>query len=306
MNGDVVGPFEIGVMLPLNQFGPERTTARWHELRRMAARAEEIGFDTVWTPDELLWQEEEGPPRGVWDGVSMAGAVAAVTSSTKVGTWVMAALHRNPGIIAKTAETLDEISGGRFIFGLGAGHEWPGQAHAFGLPEDHIFGRFEEALQIIIPLLRGGHADFEGTWHAARGLTQAPVGPRPNAIPILIGGNGPRGQRAAAAHADIYSCYIEERAHVDEVAPRLASLDAICAEIGRDPVTLGRSVGVVVMPEEPVGARDSAISGSADEIADAFRSFRDVGFSRLEIMLNPGTLAALEALAPVVEQVHAD
>lgn len=218
----------------------------------------------------------------------------------------MSALHRNAGIIAKAAETLDEISGGRFVFGLGAGHEWPGQAHAFGLPEDHIFGRFEEALEIIIPLLRGGHANFEGTWHAARDLPQQPVGPRPNGIPILIGGNGPRGQRAAARHADIYSCYVEERAQVDEVAPRLASLDVICAEIGRDPSTLGRSVGVSVLPLELAGLRADAISGSAEEIADAFRSFRDAGFTQLEMMFHPGTVAAVEALAPVLELLDAD
>jgi alkanesulfonate monooxygenase SsuD/methylene tetrahydromethanopterin reductase-like flavin-dependent oxidoreductase (luciferase family) len=236
----------------------------------------------------------------------MAAAVAAVTTRATVGTWVLSALHRNAGIIAKTAETLDEISGGRFLFGLGAGHEWPGQARAFGLPEDHIVGRFEEALEIIVPLLRGGHADFEGTWHAARDLPQQPVGPRPNAIPILIGGNGPKGQRAAARHAEIYSCYVEERAVIDEVAPRLASLDAICAEIGRDPATIGRSVGVSVNPTIAAGARDDVVSGSAEAIADQVRSFRDGGFTRLEIMFSPGTMAALDALAPVVAMVRAD
>jgi alkanesulfonate monooxygenase SsuD/methylene tetrahydromethanopterin reductase-like flavin-dependent oxidoreductase (luciferase family) len=298
--------FELGIVLPLMQFGPEMTTVRWSEIQAMAGRAEAIGFDTIWTPDELLWRMEEGPTRGVWEGVSMAGAVAAVTSRAKVGTWVMSALHRNAGIIAKAAETLDEISGGRFVFGLGAGHEWPGQAHAFGLPEDQIFARFDEALQVIIPLLRGGHADFEGTWHSARDLPQRPVGPRPNRIPILIGGNGPKGQRHAVRHADIYSCYVEARAHVDEVRPRLESLDAICAEVGRDPSTLGRSVGVVVLPLEPAGQRASAISGSTEEIADAFRSFRDGGFTQLEIMVGPGTTEALEALAPVVELLRAD
>jgi alkanesulfonate monooxygenase SsuD/methylene tetrahydromethanopterin reductase-like flavin-dependent oxidoreductase (luciferase family) len=269
-------------------------------------QAEAIGFETIWTPDELLWRMEDGPPRGAWEGVAMAGAVAAVTSRTSVGTWVTSALHRNAAIIAKAAETLDEISGGRFVFGLGAGHHWPGQAHAFGLPEDRIFDRFEESLQVIIPLLRGGHADFEGTWHAARDLPQRPVGPRPGAIPILIGGNGPRGQRAAARHADIYSCYVEELAHIDEVRPRLEALAAICADVERDPATIGRSVGVVVLPLEGAGFRASAISGSADEIADAIRSFRDGGFTRLEIMLNPGTMEALDALAPVVELIRAD
>jgi len=299
-------PFEIGVVLPIMQYGPDRTTARWAEIRDMAIRAESIGFDTIWTPDELLWRMEDGPPRGVWEGVSIAGAVASVTSRTSVGTWVMSALHRNPGIIAKAAETLDEISGGRFVFGLGAGHHWPGQAHAFGLPEDHIIDRFEEALQIIVPLLRDGRADFKGTWHAAHDLPQQPVGPRPNGIPILIGGNGPRGQRAAARYADIYSCYVEQCAQVDEVAPRLESLDAICAELGRDPATIGRSVGVSVHPLDPVGKRPDVVSGSSEEIADAFRSFRDGGFTRLEIMLGPGTMEALDALAPVVELVHAD
>ena len=298
--------FELGVVLPLMQFGPERTTARWSTIREMAVRAEAIGFDTIWTPDELLWRMDDGPPRGVWEGVAMAGAVAAVTSRTQVGTWVMSALHRNAAIIAKAAETLDEISGGRFVFGLGAGHHWPGQAHAFGLPEDRIFDRFEESLQVIIPLLRGGHADFQGTWHAAHDLPQRPVGPRPNAIPILIGGNGPRGQRAAARFADIYSCYVEERAEVDEVRPRLESLEAICEELGRDPATIGRSVGVVVLPLEAAGSHASAICGSPEEIADAFRSFRDGGFSRLEIMVNPGTMEALDALAPVVALIRAD
>lgn len=298
--------FEIGIVLPIMQYGPDRATPRWTDIREMALRAEAIGFDTIWTPDELLWRAKEGPPQGVWDGVSMAGAVAAVTSRARVGTWVMSALHRNAGIIAKTAETLDEISGGRFVFGLGAGHVWPGQARAFGLPEDHVFDRFEEALQVIIPLLRGGQANFEGTWHAARDLPQQPVGPRPNRIPILIGGNGPRGQRAAARHADIYSCYAEERSHVDELGPRLASLDAICAEVGRDPATIGRSAGVLVNPLAPAGERPNVISGSAEDIADAFRSFREVGFTQLEIMFSPGTMAALEALAPVLELLDAD
>ena len=295
--------FKLGLVLPIAQFGPERAIARWADIREMAVRAETAGFDTIWTTDELLWRTEDGPPRGVWEGVAMAGAVAEATTRAQVGSWVMSALHRNPGIIAKAAETLDEISGGRFVFGLGAGHAWPGQAHAFGLPEHDIFARFEEALAIIVPLLRGGHADFEGTWHAARDLPQQPVGPRPNAIPIMIGGNGPKGQRHAVRHADIYSCYVEERALVDEVAPRLASLDAICAEVGRDPASLGRSVGIVVNPLEPAGAQPHAISGSVIEIADQLRAFRDAGFTQVELMLTPGTLDAFDTLAPVLQRV---
>jgi alkanesulfonate monooxygenase SsuD/methylene tetrahydromethanopterin reductase-like flavin-dependent oxidoreductase (luciferase family) len=272
----------------------------------MALRAEVIGFDTVWTPDELLWRPKDHPIMGVWEGIAMAGAVAATTSRVKVGTWVMSALHRNAGIIAKAAETLDEISGGRFVFGLGAGHAWPGQAHAFGLPEDQIFARFEEALEVIVPLMRGGHADFEGTWHAARDLPQVPVGPRPGRIPLMIGGNGPKGQRHAARHADIWSSWAEERSDLGEFGPRLASLDNICVDVGRDPATLGRSAGIDVHPLEPAAQEGGAIAGSAEEIADAFRTFREAGFTQLEIMMSPGTVVALEALAPVLELLDAD
>jgi alkanesulfonate monooxygenase SsuD/methylene tetrahydromethanopterin reductase-like flavin-dependent oxidoreductase (luciferase family) len=300
--------FEIGVVLITGQFGADRATARWTDLRDLAIRAEAMGFDTVWCPDELLWRSKDRAPMGFWDNVAMAGAIAAVTSRVKVGTWVMAALHRNPGIMAKAVETIDEISGGRFVFGLGAGHEWPGQARAFGLPEDHIYQRFEEALEIIVPLLRGGHADFEGTYHAARDLDQRPVGPRPGGIPIMIGGHGPKGMRHAARLADIWSCYAEHRSDVEELGPRVAALEAACAEVGRDPATIGRSAGVDVAPlakAGDAGVSGGAIAGSAPEIADAFRTFRAAGFTQLEFTLQPQSAAALEAMAPVLELLDA-
>ena len=298
--------FEVGVVAPINQAGAERVTPRWRDIREFVLRAEAIGFDTVWTPDELLWRPKDRPVMGVWEGVSMAGAVAATTSRVKIGTWVMSALHRNAGIIAKAVETLDEISGGRFVFGLGAGHEWPGQAHSFGLPEDHIFARFEEALQVIVPLLREGRANFEGTWHAARDLPQVPVGPRPNKIPLMIGGNGPKGQRNAARYADIWSSWAEEKSNLDEFGPRIATLEAVCAEVERDPATIGRSAGVDVSPLQPAGENPNVIAGSAEAMADAIRAFRDGGYTQLEIMLTPGSVEALEALAPVLELLDAD
>ena len=297
--------FEVGLVLPLYQYGPDRTTVRWPQLREMARRAEAMGFDTIWTPDELVWFSNGKPPQGAWDGVAMAGAVAASTTTARVGTWVLSALHRNPGINAKVVETLDEISGGRFVFGLGAGHEWPGQARAFGLPEDRIYARFEEALQIIVPLLRDGRANFEGSFHSARDLPQVPRGPRPGAIPLLLGGHGPKGQRHAVRHADIWSAYVEDRATVDEVGPRIASLEAICAEEGRDPASIGRSIGVYVNPLAPAGERPNLLSGSADEMAATLIDFRNAGYTRAELMPSVGTLEAVEALGPVLEIVRA-
>ena len=284
------------------------STTRWADIRSLASRAEELGFDTVWTADELLWRHADGRPQGWWECVAMTGAVAAATSRVKVGTWILSALHRNPGITAKAVETLDEISGGRFVFGLGSGHAGR-QAHAFGLPEDHVFGRFEEALEVILPLLRQGRSDFEGTFHAARELEHRPVGPRPGRIPIMIGAKGPKMLRLAALHADIWSWYVEERSDLSEFGPRLAALEAACVEVGRDPATIGRSAGIAVEPTSITGAEGvlgTPVKGSAEEIADAFRAFGAAGFTNLELVVWPPTLAAVDALAPVIELLDAD
>src|SRR2546422_9922973 len=115
------------------------STPRWDEIRELALKAEAIGFDTVWIPDELLWRRADGSIHGWWESVAMTGAVAAATSRVKVGTWILSALHRNPAITAKAVETLDEISGGRFVFGLGFGAAGP-PAAAFRLPRGHRYG----------------------------------------------------------------------------------------------------------------------------------------------------------------------
>jgi alkanesulfonate monooxygenase SsuD/methylene tetrahydromethanopterin reductase-like flavin-dependent oxidoreductase (luciferase family) len=299
---------ELGLVLPMEESWTDGSTARWVDIRDLALRAETMGFDTVWIPDELLWRSADGQLRGWWECVSMSGAVAAATSRVKVGTWILSALHRNPGITAKAVETLDEISGGRFVFGLGSGHAGR-QAHAFGLPEDQVYGRFAEAVEIIVPLLRKGRADFEGTFHAARDLEQRPVGPRPGRIPLMIGAKGPKMLRLAALHADIWSWYVEERSDLTEFGPRLGTLEAACVEVGRDPATIGRSAGIVVEPTAFTGAADvlgTPLRGSAEEIADGLRAFREGGFTHVEILLWPRTLAALEAMAPVVELLDAD
>jgi alkanesulfonate monooxygenase SsuD/methylene tetrahydromethanopterin reductase-like flavin-dependent oxidoreductase (luciferase family) len=300
--------FEIGLVLPMGDSFVDGSTVRWAQIRDLALRAEEIGFDVVWTADELLWRRPDGHPQGWWECVAMTGAVAAATSRVKVGTWVLSALHRNPGITAKAVETLDEISGGRFVLGLGSGRA-KAQGHAFGLPEDHVHGRFEEALEILIPLLRQGRADFEGTFHAARDLEHRPVGPRPGRIPIMIGAKGPKMLRLAALHADIWSWYVEERSDLTEFRPRLAALEAACVEVGRDPATIGKSAGIVVEATPFTGSEavlGTPIRGSAEQIADALRAFGTAGFTNLELVPWPPTLEWLDAMAPVLELLDAN
>jgi alkanesulfonate monooxygenase SsuD/methylene tetrahydromethanopterin reductase-like flavin-dependent oxidoreductase (luciferase family) len=303
-----MGHLEIGLVLPMGESFVDGSTARWVQIRDLAVRAEAIGFDTVWVADELLWRPPNGETHGWWECVAMTGAVAAATSRVKVGTWVLSALHRNPAITAKAVETLDEISGGRFLLGLGSGHAGR-QAHAFGLPEDHVFGRFEEAIEIIVPLLRQGRADFEGTWHAARDLEHRPVGPRPGRIPIMVGAKGPKMLQLTVRHADTWSWYVEERSDLTEFGPRLEALLAACDAAGRDPATIGRSAGIVVEPTSITGAADVIgvpVRGTPQEIADAFRGFRQAAFTQLEVVLWPPTPAALEAMAPVIELLEDD
>ncbi len=120
--GNAVG-VDVGLVLPMNEWPDSGEKPTWTTISGLAELAETIGFDTVWIADELVWTIPEWPgPRGWWDCLTMAGAVAAATSRVQVGTWVLSALHRNPGIVASASETLDEISGGRFVLGLGAGH----------------------------------------------------------------------------------------------------------------------------------------------------------------------------------------
>jgi alkanesulfonate monooxygenase SsuD/methylene tetrahydromethanopterin reductase-like flavin-dependent oxidoreductase (luciferase family) len=273
----------------------------------MALRAEALGFDSVWIEDELLWRSAAGTPLGFWDGVSMTGAIAAVTSRITVGSWVLSALHRNPGIIAKTSETLDEISGGRFVFGFGAGHVAPGEPRRFGLPEDHIYSRFAEAVEIVVPLLREGSANVEGTFHSARVLPEVPQGPRPNRIPLMLAAQGPKGMRLAASHADIWSCFAENRSDMVEFGPRIAAIEAACAAVGRDPKTIGRSAGVDLHSLEATPDTSGGwVGGSAEQMADQLRAFRDGGYTQIVLFPTPPTIAVIEAVAPVLELLRAD
>ncbi len=162
--------------------------------------------------------------------------------------WLPAPGFRNPALLAKMAETLDAISGGRLILGLGSGdvaHEF----HAFGFPFDHAVSRFEEALQIITSLLREGYCDFHGTYYEVNDLTLEPRGPRPNGPPILIGTllTGKRMLRLTTQYADLWNgflCY--GRNWPDVLPPIRDAIDAACIQHGRDPATLGRTVGVRV------------------------------------------------------------
>ena len=201
---------ELGLFLPvLEDWLGDGWLPRWPELKGLAALAEAVGFDALFVPDHLVigpspyWGIPEGEARGTWEAWTLLGALAAETRRVAIGTFVLGAGFRNPALLAKMAATLDEVSGGRLILGLGCGSHPPEYA-AFGYPYDHRVDRFEEALGILVPLLREGRVDFTGRYHAARACELRPRGPRPAGPPIWIAAYQPRMMRLAARWGDAF------------------------------------------------------------------------------------------------------
>ena len=276
-------------------------TATYTELREVAQTAEAAGLDSIWVYDHLLFRTPGEPTTGIYECWSMLAALAADTSRVEIGTIVLAIPFRNPALLAKMAATVDEISGGRLILGIGAGWNEP-EFDAFGIPFDHRVGRFEEALHIILPLLREGRADFHGSYYQADDAVLVPRGPRPAGPPILIAGRRPRMLRLTVEHADLWNA--AWFGDVSEIEPRVAPLREALTTAGRDPATLEITMGVNVVFPELVTQADElpqhALRGSAAEIASGLRGYRDAGITHVIAACVPSTGAAMKALAEAV------
>ena len=197
------------------------------------------------------------------------------------------------------AESIDEISGGRFVLGLGCG--WHrAEYEMYGFPFDHRVSRFEEALQIISPLVREGRANFQGTYYQAHDAVNFPRGPRwrEGGPPILIGANSPRMLRLTATYADAWNS--DWQRHPATVAQQMAVLDDACREVGRDPATIVRTSGSNFTMPGSKGRRWEPIAGGVEEFAAAIRGFRDLGVGHYVCGLDPCTPENLERFAPVI------
>ncbi len=278
---------------------------RWSDLRRRAQLAESVGFDTVWVADELQWESEDWDgTRNWWECVAVTGAVAASTEHIEVGTWVLSTLHRNPGLTARAAEALDEISGGRFVFGLGSGHAGR-QGEAFGFPSNYTVSRYQEALEIITELRASGTSTFDGAYHQTKDQVLGPRSSGDRRIPLMLAGHGPRTMKLAVENADIWSAYATKSSQPEAFEEMINRLNNICEAAGRDPASIGRSIGIgVAAPgREPSGwlAGDGPVQGSTEQIIDTFGRFVEMGCTHLEIMAAGGQDETIEGLSPVIE-----
>ncbi len=294
---------KIGIVLDIVEGSLEGRTPTFRDLREMAQAAEQVGLDSLWLADHLLYrfpgQDESAP----WEALTMLSALAAATTRITLGTLVVCTSFRPPALLAKMADALDEVSGGRFILGLGAGWHQP-EYEAFGYQFDHLASRFDEALQIIVPLLREGHVDFQGHYYQVRNCVLRPRGPSPTGPRILIGARRPRMLQLVARYADAWNTAW----HTDPavVTERYEQLAQACAVQGRDPATIELTVGTEVrlQPRKDDGEPDRAISGSPEEIANRLRDFASVGTSHLIVELDSVTPASIEQLGRIAELVR--
>lgn len=297
---------KVGIVLPVAEYRFAGRTPRWSDLLTMARVAEETGFDSVWVVDHLLVRAPGQPPEGVWECWSLVSALAAATSRIEIGTLVVCANWRNPALLAKMAETVDEISGGRLILGIGAGNT-EDEFQAFGFPWNHRVSRFAEAAHIVHALLRTGSADYEGRFYRAKACELRPRGPRPSGPPLLIGGNGRRMLELAARYADFWNTYYSHTGNRASGFPPLsAAVDEACRAVGRDPMTLARTVSVLVgLPGHgPIfGVAAPPVSGDADELAEELDAYARAGVSHVQLRIEPNVPRSIEVFARVLERL---
>ncbi len=270
------------------------------EMREMALAADAGGLDSIWVFDHLLFrfdEEDPGATTGIWECWTLLSALAEATTRVELGTLVLCNPFRNPALLAKMAHTLDEISAGRVILGVGAGWHQP-EFDAFGYPFERRVDRFEEALQVLKPLLKGERLDFDGRYYQAQDCLITPLGPRPDGIPLLVGAGRPRMLRLVARYADQWNtAWLGEARELEE---RLERIRKACAGTGRDPGTLGVTVGVQVSyPDlgETNHFTQKPLSGSAEALAQAFHAYAQAGVAHLIVHLTPAALPAMERVA---------
>lgn len=300
---------ELGLVLPT---WPRRDGdhASWPELRQLARDVEAIGIDTLWAVDHLQRSVRGGPPFGFWESWTVLTAAAEATRRIGLGPLVSCTGFRNPALLARMATTLDEVSGGRLVLGLGSGNpatdaSWT----AFGYDTARPVARHAEAVAVVARMLREPPVTFSGTFHRVEGADVLPKGPRPR-IPIWVAAKGDRTMAIAVRWADAVNVNVPLTS-VPEAEAVVARVTDACRAIGRDPATLevtgwGR---LALQPDGTAEPRDGWLAGSPDEVAATLRAIRGTGIRHVTLYLGEAgerspfpalTARALERLVPML------
>ena len=275
----------------------------------MVRLGEEVGFDSVWVGDHLLYRDVENGARGPWEAWTQLAAIAASTTRMAIGPLVACTSFHNPAMLAKFATTVDEISGGRLILGLGAG--WNETEYtAYGFSFDRRVARFAEAFTIIRSLLRDGRIDFEGEFYTARDCELVPRA-RAGGPPLMVGSMGDRMLQITMPHVNSWNAWYNWFGNQPEgLTPLRNKVDAACREGGRDPSEVERTVAILV--RLPGGEGRAAgneeekvkpLQGGAEVIAEGLRKYARAGVAHVQLIIDPITERSIAALRPVLEQL---
>ena len=304
-------PLKVGVQLPEVEW-----VARWPQLREMAITAEEIGLDSVWVGDHLLYRGDALPARAPWEAWTTLAAIAAVTTRVEIGPLVASTSFHNPALLAKQAATLDEISGGRLILGLGAGWN-EAEYRAYGFPFDHRVSRFEEAFTIIRTLLADGRSDFHGAFYDLADCELLPRGPRHahgEGPPLMVGSIGERMLSITVPHVHAWNAWFTWFGNtVAGYLPLRDTVDAACRGAGRDPAEVERTLALFVAFPDARGRSlgdltrpDAApIPSDPATLAAALRAFAAEGVAHVQLVLDPIGVETIAGLAPTLALLDA-
>ena len=275
----------IGVQLP----EVERRVP-WPEYVAMARAAEDVGFDSIWVGDHLLYRDDGREERGPWDVWSLLSALAAVTHRVRLGPLVACTAYCSPGLLARRAAAVQEISGGRLTLGLGAGWNET-EFHAFGLPFDHRASRFCESFEIIRRLLTGERVTMTGRFHVVH---DAVLLPAPAVAPLLmVGSTGQRVLQAALAHADVWNIWHDWYGNTPEgFARENDRISKIVRDAGREPLDVTRSATVFVAVGDATGDRpharnSAAVTGDPETIVAQLATFAEAGVQEAILVVSP-------------------
>ena len=294
----------VGVQLP----EVERAVP-WSEMVAMARAVEDAGFDSMWLGDHLLYDLPDGS-RGPWEVWTALAGLASVTERVELGPFVASTSFHAPAVLAKMAATVDAISGGRLVLGLGAG--WNQREYtAYGFPFDKRVARFEEAFTIIRELVRTGRCDFRGEFYEVADCILDPRPVRPGGPPLLLGSISPRMMRLALPYVDAWNVWWSDyRNDVDGFVAVRRRVDDALAEAGRAPGDVEATAAVFVHLPGGVGRlagetnEDPTIRAvPLAELAEHLRAMGDAGAAQLQLVLDPITVESIEAVGDVVRSV---